>query len=84
MARDRSLDEFVREESSESEDDADESAAEGDDATDPASESVAGGTPAVPTMSWHPDGVGCESCGRAVDQRWSDDGQLVCRECKDW
>lgn len=40
--------------------------------------------PATATSAWHSDGASCERCGERTDRRWTDDGALVCVDCKTW
>lgn len=40
--------------------------------------------PATSTMTFSPDGASCGACGERVVRRWTDDGALVCRACKEW
>ena len=59
----------------------DESESESDPDPDPDSDPV---EPAVSTYDWTPTGADCEVCGAAVEERWRDDGRLVCADCKAW
>jgi hypothetical protein len=40
--------------------------------------------PASATYGWTPDGTACECCGESVEQRWLDDDEMVCSDCKEW
>lgn len=40
--------------------------------------------PVTPTSTWTADGADCERCGERADRRWTDDGSLVCVDCKTW
>jgi len=40
--------------------------------------------PPTSTSRCRPDGQGCVICKRSMTRLWSDDGQLVCADCKDW
>jgi len=33
---------------------------------------------------WTADGEPCGSCGEPARRLWSDDGRIVCGDCKDW
>jgi hypothetical protein len=84
MAEDASLDDFLSgtdEETDESESAVDGAASETDD-----SDGAAAGTPepATTTYAWDGDGATCESCGDVAEERWQQDGTLVCADCKDW
>jgi len=71
MSEDVSLDEFVEQGDSN----------ERDDEATTTDESV---TPARTTYAWSDEGTTCESCGDVVEQRWEQDGALVCPDCKEW
>lgn len=91
MDRDASLDEFLPAE------DASEASAgnaptsdgpDGDsggrsDGTGDGDPAVEAATPAY-TYDWAPEGAECGDCGTAVEERWRDDGRLVCEACKEW
>lgn len=62
---------------------ADAGTSDGDDAETPLTDASAV-DPATPTYRWTPEGAACESCGRAVERRWEDDGAFVCDDCKEW
>lgn len=36
------------------------------------------------TFAWDGTGKRCADCGEAVARRWTDDGRLVCADCKCW
>ena len=36
------------------------------------------------TYVWHPEGRACASCGSTAEERWRQDGALVCGDCKEW
>ena len=57
---------------------------ETDAQTAPAAGSIDDVDPAVATYRWDPDGVECPSCGQSVDRLWSQDGEHVCADCKEW
>ena len=40
--------------------------------------------PSTPASRWQPDGQDCARCEHSVTRLWSDDGRLVCADCKDW
>ena len=40
--------------------------------------------PATTTYAWSGEGAACGACGETVEQRWQQDGGLVCIDCKDW
>ncbi len=40
--------------------------------------------PPTPTSRWQSDRQDCVVCERGVRRLWSDDGRLVCADCKDW
>jgi len=40
--------------------------------------------PSTPISRCRPSGQGCAVCERGVTRLWSDDGRLVCADCKDW
>jgi hypothetical protein len=58
-----------------------EDAAAGDGAVATESDGV---PPAESTFAWSSEPVACAACGEAVQRRWRDDGELVCRACKSW
>ncbi|WP_253738114.1 DNA repair protein RadA [Halohasta salina] len=47
-------------------------------------EPPSGVEPATVTYQWQPDGTECAQCGATTEQRWLDDGQFVCPDCKSW
>ena len=40
--------------------------------------------PEPATAGWAPDGAACEACGETASRLWDDEGQQVCRSCKEW
>ena len=48
------------------------------------SQSVHTPEPAKTTARFSGEGVACETCGETVSRLWTDDGQFVCRSCKEW
>lgn len=40
--------------------------------------------PALSTSRWVHGDEECPSCGTATARLWNDDGQFVCRRCKEW
>lgn len=84
MSKDRSLGDFVGEETSETESDTPAAAepATDVDTGDPVETDAV--DPATPTYRFDPDGATCDECGERVEKRWHDDGQFVCADCKDW
>ena len=40
--------------------------------------------PEPATASWTPDGAACEACSETASRLWDDEGQQVCRSCKEW
>lgn len=99
MAEDRSLDEFLGVDEP-SDPDTTEGAAgpdaseefpttdtETDEGADQSAEHDAA-EPEVETMAetfaWSPDGGECAVCGERIEERWRDDGGLVCGDCKAW
>lgn len=40
--------------------------------------------PAVTTACWTVDGAVCTVCEMTTNRLWDDDGESVCRECKEW
>jgi hypothetical protein len=81
MTRDASLDEFL-DESDDERDDEEPDAGE-PDATD-GPPTPADVEPARSTYTWSPGGAECAACGATVTERWRDNGQQVCADCKDW
>jgi hypothetical protein len=57
---------------------------ETDAETDGEDDSLDGVDPATSTYRWDPDGIECPSCGETVDRLWSQDGEHVCSDCKEW
>jgi hypothetical protein len=70
VTRDRSLSEF---------DDADDSETAPESDTD--EPSTAG---LRSTYAWTTEPVECEDCSTTVQRRWTQNGALVCADCKDW
>jgi len=83
MSEDASLDDFLGGESSKQSEAADADASTG--GTEPTDETTSpDGEPATTTYAWSGDGAACGACGETVEQRWQQDGGLVCIDCKDW
>lgn len=40
--------------------------------------------PLAETFAWSPSAASCARCGAAAEERWRDDGELVCADCKAW
>lgn len=40
--------------------------------------------PAVTTARWTVDGAVCAVCETTTNRLWDDDGESVCRDCKEW
>lgn len=36
------------------------------------------------TYRWSPEERPCANCGDSVRERWREDGELVCVDCKEW
>ena len=70
---DRSLDEFLE--------DGEES---GEDSQGETESEVTPDEPEPATAGWTPDGAACEACGETASRLWDDEGQQVCRSCKEW
>jgi hypothetical protein len=81
VTEDRSLDEFVGDDSESDSDDA--KSADSDDTATAETESV---DPVAPTFTAAPEDEACSRCGATVGIRWrSDDGEdYVCADCKEW
>ena len=76
MPEDSSLTEYI--ETAE-----DQSTASTEDDTEGQSPDVNDDTVTV-TFTWSDGGGPCADCGGTVVRRWTDDGRLVCGDCKGW
>lgn len=57
---------------------------ESDGEAEPEEPSGSAVEPAVTTARWTVDGAVCAVCETAANRLWNDDGEFVCRDCKDW
>ncbi|WP_440992176.1 DUF7573 domain-containing protein [Haloarchaeobius baliensis] len=87
MTRDASLGEFgVGEDDEQSTVEPAESPTDADGA---AAGSTAGGDhdapdPIQPTSRWSGEPRPCADCGTDIKRAWTDDGRLLCADCKEW
>ncbi|MFT4946557.1 MAG: formylmethanofuran dehydrogenase subunit E [Natronomonas sp.] len=77
---DRSLDEFVPD----AESDGESNATGGPESTESVVQESTTVDPAAATATVSPGGTACDACGETATRRWHDDGQYVCRACKEW
>lgn len=93
MSRDHSLDEFATDtEAVDAASDGSHDRESTGDTTDsgemssPASPDGSDGSigPIRPTYAFDADGGACTLCGSQVQERWVQDDELVCTDCKDW
>ncbi len=64
----------------------------GDDDEEPAATSAAsasdgdtdGPDPVRPTSRWSASPRPCADCGTRTQRAWTDDGRLLCADCKEW
>lgn len=85
MSEDRSLDEFVRDGSAETErGDAADTRVDDDTEVTVVNSDTTVDAPAESTSSWTTGGDACDLCGDAVERRWRDGEAFVCADCKDW
>ncbi|WP_256297766.1 DUF7573 domain-containing protein [Haloarchaeobius salinus] len=40
--------------------------------------------PVRPTSRWSVDPRPCTDCGSQIQRAWTEDGRLLCSDCKDW
>ncbi len=89
MARDRSLDEFLKAESDDDPEEPEPEAEAGVDTENDRTETAPGGGSVEPaavetTMAYAPEGSECAACGAVVQRRWQGENGLVCADCKEW
>jgi|AntRauTorcE11898_2_1112593.scaffolds.fasta_scaffold44656_1 hypothetical protein len=40
--------------------------------------------PVRPTSRWSTNPQPCTDCGTRIQRAWTDDGRLLCADCKEW